>query len=61
MPATLGYYAMINNTNKYKPLMKHRKFLDKVYVDIVYIDCFALRGFCYAIVLVDVGTLLPEI
>jgi hypothetical protein len=44
MPSTIGDFVTINNPNKGKPLTKHRKFLDKCHMDIVYGDCLSLGG-----------------
>jgi transposase InsO family protein len=56
LPPTLGDYATINKPPKGKLLQQHRKFLDKVHLDIVFGDCIALDGFRYALVIVDVAT-----
>ena len=53
---TLGDFATIPNPARGKPIKKHRKYLDKVHMDIVYGDCPALGGFRYALLLVDVAT-----
>jgi hypothetical protein len=44
MPSTIGDFVTINNPNKGKPLTKHRKFLDKVHMDIVF-GLWGLSGF----------------
>ena len=55
-PTTIGDYTTINSPSHGKPIQKHRKFLDKAHLDIVFGDCMALGGFRYALVLVDVAT-----
>ncbi len=37
-------------------IKKHRRYLNKVHMDIVYGDCMGLGGFRYALLLVDVAT-----
>ena len=39
-----------------KIIKKHRRYLKKVHMDIVFGDCLALGGFRYALMLVDVAT-----
>lgn len=56
LPATLGDFTTINKPDKGKPIKKHRKYLDKVHMDIVFGDCLALGGYRYALLLVDVAT-----
>lgn len=56
LPATLGSFATITNPPHGKTIKKHRRFLDKVHMDIVYGDCVSLGGYRYAIILVDVAT-----
>ena len=56
VPPTLGDYATIATPPKGKPLRKHRRYLDKCHMDIVFGDCVALCGYRYALLLVDVAT-----
>jgi len=56
LPPTLGTFATIQNPPKGKPIKRHRKYLDKVHMDIIFGDCVALGGFRYGILLVDVAT-----
>jgi hypothetical protein len=56
MPTTIGDYTNINNPPKGKPLKKRWKYLEKVHLDIVFGDCVALGGYCYALILVDAAT-----
>ncbi|KAL7549847.1 hypothetical protein ACHAWF_013106, partial [Thalassiosira exigua] len=56
LPPSLGDFATIANPPRGKPIKKHRRYLDKVHMDIVYGDCLALGGFRYALLLVDVAT-----
>jgi hypothetical protein len=56
MPSTIGDFVTINNPNKGKTLTKHRRFLDKCHMDIVYGDCLSLGGYRYALLIVDVAT-----
>ena len=39
-----------------KTIKKHRRYLDKVHMDIIFGDCVALGGYRYALLLVDVST-----
>jgi hypothetical protein len=55
-PSTIGDFATITNPPRGKPIKKRRHFLDKVHMDIVYGDCLSLRGYKYALLLVDVAT-----
>ena len=41
---------------KGKGITQFRKYLDKVHLDIVHGDCVSLRGFRYALLLVDAAT-----
>lgn len=56
LPPTLGDFATINNPLHGKPLTKHRKYLDKVHIDIIHGDGLGLGGFKYGLLLVDVAT-----
>jgi transposase InsO family protein len=56
LPVSLGDFTTINKPNKGKPITKHRKYLDKVHMDIVFGDCMSLGGFRYGLLLVDVAT-----
>ena len=56
LPATLGSFATISNPPKGQPIKRHRRYLDKVHLDIVFGDCVSLGGFRYALILVDVAT-----
>eukprot|EP00956_Cyclotella_meneghiniana_P026201 scaffold56081_cov49-Cyclotella_meneghiniana.AAC.1 len=56
LPVTLGDFSTMNKPNKGKPLTKHRHYLDKVHMDIVFGDCLGLGGYRYALLLVDVAT-----
>ena len=57
LPSTIGSFATISNPHKGKPIKKRHKFLDKVYMEIVFGDCVALRGHWYDLLLVDVATI----
>ena len=56
LPPTLGAFATIQHPPKGKPLKRHRKYLDKVHMDIIFGDCVAFGGYRYGILLVDVAT-----
>jgi hypothetical protein len=56
LPATLGDYTTINKPDKGKTIKKHHRYLDKVHMDIVFVDCLSLGNYRYALVLVDVAT-----
>jgi hypothetical protein len=56
LPTTIGDFTTINNPPRGKLIKKHRKFLDKVHMDIVFGDCLSLGGFKYALLLDDVST-----
>ena len=54
--STIGSCATIANPSKGKPIKNRRQFLDKVHMDIVFGDCVALEGHCYALLLADLAT-----
>ena len=56
LPPTLGSHATITNPPAGKSIKKHRRYLDKVHMDIIYGDCVALGGYRYGLLLVDVAT-----
>lgn len=56
LPPTLGAFATIVNPPAGKPSYNHRRYLDKVHMDIVCGDCLALGEYHYALILVDVAT-----
>ena len=56
LPPTLGDFSTIATPPHGKTIKKHRRYLDKVHMDIVYGDCMGLGGFRYALLLVDVAT-----
>jgi hypothetical protein len=56
LPPTLGAFATIPNPPAGKTIRKHRRYLDKVHMDIIFGDCVALGGYRYALILVDVST-----
>ena len=54
--STIASFGTILNTPKGEPIKKRRNYLDKVYTEILFGDCVALGGHCYALLLVDVAT-----
>ena len=53
---TLGNYLTISNPPSGKNIKKHRQYLNKVHMDIVFGNYLSLGGLQYALVLVDVAT-----
>ena len=56
LTSIIGSFATIANPDKRKPINKQRQFLDKFHMDIVFGECVALGGHCYALLLVHVAT-----
>ena len=56
LPFEIGSFATISNPEKGKLIKKRRQFLDKFHMYIVFVDCVALGGHRYALLLVDVTT-----
>ena len=57
LPYTIGSFATIFNLTKGKTINKQLKYLDKVYMEIVFGDCVVLGGHWYALIIVDVATI----
>ena len=49
LPATFGAFVTIPNLLRGKPIHKHRKYIDKVYMDIIFGDCAASGWYHYAL------------
>ena len=56
LPSTIRSFATISNPPKGKTIKKRNQYLDKFHMDIVFVDCVALGGHQYALLLVDVAT-----
>eukprot|EP00978_Attheya_sp_CCMP212_P044287 scaffold306007_cov49-Attheya_sp.AAC.1 len=54
---TLGDFATIPKSNRNTTgLARPKRYLDSVHMDIGYVDCIGIGGFCYVLVLVDCCT-----